>query len=80
MDGDDASSNEVHHPGAKDAFNITAQSARLQLDLLARVSGALKSRQTLKPETTIADTDITQALATYETAVSSLQEIGRAHV
>ena len=28
-DGDDASSREVHHPGSKDAFNITAQSAKI---------------------------------------------------
>ncbi|KAJ9661900.1 hypothetical protein H2198_001652 [Neophaeococcomyces mojaviensis] len=71
-DHDDASSHEMHHPETKDAFAITAQSAKLQLDLLSRVSGALNSRQTLKPDTPISDPDVTQALATYETAVSSL--------
>ena len=74
-DGEDASSHEGHHrsnPETKDAFAITAQSAKLQLDLLARVSGALKSQQTLKPDTRISDPDVTQAISTYETAVSSL--------
>ncbi|KAJ9605657.1 hypothetical protein H2200_009506 [Cladophialophora chaetospira] len=71
-DGDDASSREVHHPGSKDAFNITAQSAKLQLDLLARVSDALISRQSSQSDTTLSDPDVTQALSTYQTAVSSL--------
>lgn len=71
-DGDDVSSHEVHHPGSKDAFNITAQSAKLQLDLLSRVSDALVNRGSSKPETTLADPDVTQALQTYQTAVSSL--------
>ena len=71
-DMDDASSREVHHPGSKDAFNITAQSAKLQLDLLAKVSGALNSRQGSQPETSISDPEVTQALSAYDTAVSSL--------
>jgi len=70
--GDDASSREVHHTEAKDAFAITAQSVKLQLDLLSRVTGALNSRQTLRPDTSISDPDVAQALVTYETAVSSL--------
>ncbi|KIX08186.1 uncharacterized protein Z518_02842 [Rhinocladiella mackenziei CBS 650.93] len=71
-DGDDASSREVHHPGSKDAFNITAQSATLQLDLLARVSEALIARASSQPTTTLSDLDVSQALLTYQTAVSSL--------
>ena len=72
MDGDDASSNEVHHPGSKDAFNITAQSAKLQLDLLSRVSGALNTRQSSHPDTTLSDPDVSQAISSYDMAVSSL--------
>ena len=74
FDGDDASSHEGHHKyqETKDAFAITAQSARLQLDLLSRVSGALNSRQTLKPETPLSDGDVVEAFSTYTTAVSSL--------
>lgn len=75
FDGDDASSHEGHHRSgqeAKDAFAITAQSAKLQLELLSRVSGALNSRQTLKPDTSISEPDVVSAFSTYETAVSSL--------
>ncbi|OAL35314.1 hypothetical protein AYO20_05365 [Fonsecaea nubica] len=72
VDGDDASSREVHQPGSKDAFNITAQSAKLQLDLLARVSDALIARQTSRADTTLSDPDVAQALLTYQTAVNSL--------
>ncbi|OAP64052.1 hypothetical protein AYL99_00024 [Fonsecaea erecta] len=71
-DGDDASSREVHQPGSKDAFNITAQSAKLQLDLLARVSDALIARQSSQADTTLSDPDVAQALLTYQTAVNSL--------
>ncbi|KIX92060.1 uncharacterized protein Z520_12214 [Fonsecaea multimorphosa CBS 102226] len=71
-DGDDASSHEVHQPGSKDAFNITAQSAKLQLDLLARVSDALIARQSSQADTTLSDPDVAQALLTYQTAVNSL--------
>ena len=75
MDGDDASDEEVHVPTNKDAFNITAQSAKLQLDLLARVSGALKIEQTKNPGLKISDPEVDQALTTYETAVSSLNSM-----
>lgn len=75
MDGDDASDEEVHVPTNKDAFNITAQSAKLQLDLLARVSGALKTEQTNNPGLKISDSEVDQALTTYETAVSSLSSM-----
>jgi oxysterol-binding protein 1 len=75
VDGDDASSHEVHHPGTKDAFNITVQSAKLQLDLLARVSGALNNRASIAPETKLSDTDVVQAVSTYDTAVSSLNSL-----
>jgi len=77
-DGEDASSHEGHHRGqqdSKDAFAITAQSAKLQLDLLSRVSGALNSRHTLKPDTPISDPDVSQAFSTYESAVSSLNSL-----
>lgn len=71
-DGDDASSREFQQPGSKDAFNITAQSAKLQLDLLARVSEALIAQQSSQPSSSLSDPDVSQALFTYQTAVSSL--------
>lgn len=74
VERDDVSSHDGHHgQDVKDAFNITAQSAKLQLDLLSRVSGALNSKQTLAPNTVISDPDVASAFATYENAVSSLQ-------
>lgn len=72
-DGDDAaSSHEVHQPGTKDAFNITAQSAKLQLELLSRVSDALIARKASEPDTALSDPEVTRALSAYQTAVSSL--------
>ncbi|KAL9116069.1 MAG: hypothetical protein Q9227_000437 [Pyrenula ochraceoflavens] len=68
---DDASSREVQ-PASKDAFNITAQSAKLQLDLLGRVSAALEAETTKSPQMTISDPTITSALSTYGAAVSNL--------
>ena len=72
--GDDASDREIH-PAPKDAFNITAHSANLQLDLLAKVSSALRTEISTKPNTPIADPTIAQAVSTYEGAVRSLQSM-----
>ena len=72
--GDDASSHELK-PANKDAFNITAQSATLQLNLLAHVSGALQKEIQTKPETSISDSTIVQAFDAYEGAVKSLQSM-----
>ncbi|KIW19021.1 hypothetical protein PV08_03311 [Exophiala spinifera] len=74
-DGDDASSHEVRQPGSKDAFNITAQSAKLQLDLLARVSDALVRQKQSQPDTTLADVEVSQALSAYQEAVCSLHSL-----
>ena len=70
--GDDNSSHEVR-PANKDAFNITAQSARLQLDLLAQVSSALQSEVSQNPALMISDTTMVQALSSYESAVGNLK-------
>ncbi|KAI9795514.1 MAG: hypothetical protein M1833_006985 [Piccolia ochrophora] len=72
--GDDASAREIQ-PTSKDAFSITAQSAKLQLDLLAQVSGAIQVEQNRQPETTISSPDIVQAVASYESAVRSLRAL-----
>ncbi|KAI9831031.1 MAG: hypothetical protein M1819_005269 [Sarea resinae] len=70
--GDDASSREVQ-PGSKDAFNITAQSAKLQLDLLAQISGALQGERTKNPNMALSHPSVFQALISYEGAVRSLK-------
>ncbi|KAL8773323.1 MAG: hypothetical protein Q9209_001717 [Squamulea sp. 1 TL-2023] len=70
--GDDASDNEVQ-PATKDAFNITAHSASLQLKLLSQVSAALQSESRKDPTVQISHPTIAQAISTYESAVSSLE-------
>jgi len=70
--GDDASSHEVR-PANKDAFSITAQSAKLQLDLLEQVSSALQAEKLKNPEMTIGHSTVVQALSSYETAVGNLK-------
>jgi ankyrin repeat protein len=70
--GDDASSHDVR-PANRDAFSITAQSAKLQLDLLEQVSAALKRQQNTRPDTQISHPEIAQALSSYETAVGNLK-------
>lgn len=70
--GDDASDHEVQ-PASKDAFNITAHSASLQLNLLAQVSAALQAESIKDQVISISDPTVRQALSTYESAVASLQ-------
>ena len=69
---DDASDHEIQ-PASKDAFNITAHSASLQLNLLAQVSAALKAESAKEQAVPISDPTVVQALSTYESAVASLQ-------
>jgi len=70
--GDDTSSHEIK-PTNKDAFNITAQSAKLQLDLLAQVSAALQYEKDQNPTLKISDPTMVQALSSYESAVGNLK-------
>lgn len=70
--GDYASSHEVAAED-KDALNITAQSAKLQLDLLANVAASLQAERAKNPDMSIADPAFEQALGAYEAAVSSLK-------
>lgn len=72
--GDDASSHEMQ-PENKDAFNITAHSASLQLSLLAQVSGALQKETLKEPPVLLNSPSIVQAISTYEAAVRSLQSL-----
>ena len=71
---DDASVHEVK-PTSKDAFNITAQSAKLQLDLLTQVMSALEAERSTHPEMLISDPTIVQVTSAYEAAVRSLRDL-----
>ena len=60
-------------PAAKDAFDITAQSAKLQLDMMTQVNTALLGEQTQNPTMTISDPSIIQAVSTYDGSIRSLK-------
>ncbi|KAF2085387.1 oxysterol-binding protein [Saccharata proteae CBS 121410] len=70
--GDENSSHEAQ-PATKDAFNITAQSAKLQLDLLAQVATALQAEKAKNPAMKISDPAAVQVLSSYEAAVGNLK-------
>ncbi|KAH3954131.1 hypothetical protein HBI56_049580 [Parastagonospora nodorum] len=75
-DDDDYDDNDSGHdikPQSKDAFNITAQSAKLQLELLTSVSAALQSEKSKNPTLQIADPTMLQALASYDSAIGNLK-------
>ena len=72
--GDDASSHEMQ-PASKDAFNITAHSASLQLHLLSQVSAALQAESHKDEAVRMSDPTVVQALSTYASAVASLQSL-----
>lgn len=74
VDDDDESSGGGERPTAsKDAFNITAQSAKLQLDTMAQVSNALQAEANKNPNLSLVDPKAAQALATYDAAIKSLK-------
>jgi hypothetical protein len=72
--GDDYSMHEQPH-ATKDALNITAQSARLQLETMTSVHNALLGELTQSPSTPLSDTKVTQALSTYDAAIRSLTSL-----
>jgi len=75
-DDDDYDDNDSGHnikPQSKDAFNITAQSAKLQLELLTSVSAALQSEKSRNPTLQISDPTMLQALASYDSAIGNLK-------
>lgn len=72
-DDDDDSESGERPTASKDAFNITAQSAKLQLDTLAQVSNALQVEANRNPNMSLVDPRAAQALATYDAAIKSLK-------
>ena len=59
----------------KDAFNITAHSASMQLEMLAQVSQAMRDQTATNPATPISEPIVGQALETYASAVQSLKSM-----
>ena len=56
----------------KDAFNITAQSAKLQLDTVSSVNSAMIAEAARSPDLRLSDPKVAQALSTYDAAIRSL--------
>ncbi|KAM5466318.1 hypothetical protein MauCBS54593_006055 [Microsporum audouinii] len=80
VDGEDdyadyTSSREMRPASDKDAFSITAQSVRLQLDILHSVSGAINAEKAKNPSAALSDPTIAQGLTTYERAVDTLNSL-----
>ena len=77
-DGDDDSdsdSNTRADPPTADALALAANSARLQLDLLAQVCLALQFQREEDPKTTLGDVTVSAALNGYESAVTGLKKL-----
>jgi hypothetical protein len=69
--GDGSSDREA--PASKDAFEITAQSAKLQLDMMGQVNAALQSEQSKNPTLSISDPVAIQAVQTYDSSIRNLK-------
>lgn len=67
---EDDSSREV--PASRDAFNITAQSAKMQMDMMSQVHAALQLEQTRKPDMTLSDPAILHVVAVFDDAMRNL--------
>jgi hypothetical protein len=74
-DDDDEYSSREQPNATKDALNITAQSAKLQLETMSSVHNALLAELTQSPSTPLSDTKVTQALSTYDAAIRSLTSL-----
>ncbi|KAH7175448.1 Oxysterol-binding protein-domain-containing protein [Dactylonectria macrodidyma] len=73
MDDDDDDMSLHEEPTAtKDALNITAQSAKLQLETMSHVHAALLNELTQNPAATLSDPAVSQAFGTYDAAIRSL--------
>jgi len=70
--GDGSSDRDVPSSSSKDAFGITAQSARLQLEMLGQVNAALQAEQTKNPALTVSDPVAVQAVQTYDSSIRNL--------
>lgn len=69
--GDGSSDREA--PATKDAFDITAQSAKLQLEMMGHVNLALQAEQTKNPSLYITDPIAMQAVQTYDSSIRNLK-------
>lgn len=71
----DSDANSRKEPATSDALALAANSARLQLDLLAQVCLALQFQREEDPNTTLSDVTVSAALEGYGSAVKSLKKL-----
>ncbi|KAG9230204.1 Oxysterol-binding protein-domain-containing protein [Amylocarpus encephaloides] len=71
--GDADGSSDREAPATKDAFDITAQSAKMQLDMMAQVNAALQSEQSTNPTLNMSDSIAIQAVQTYDSSIRNLK-------
>ena len=71
----DSDANSRKEPTTSDSLSLAANSARLQLDLLAQVCLALQFQREEDPNTTLSDDTVSAALEGYEAAVKSLKKL-----
>lgn len=69
--GEDDSSREV--PASRDAFNITAQSAKMQMDLMGQVHTALQAETAKNPDMKLSDPVILEAVSAFDSALHNLK-------
>lgn len=76
IDNDDDDDDDESDPGAsnsKDAYHITAQSVKLQLEVMGQVNTALQVQQDNKPELPISDPSIVSVSQTFDSLIRNLQ-------
>ncbi|CZT12397.1 related to oxysterol-binding protein [Rhynchosporium graminicola] len=68
--GDGSSDREA--PASKDAFEITAQSAKMQLEMLGQVNAAFQAEQVRNPNLLLSDPVAMQASQAYDSSIRTL--------
>ncbi|POS87115.1 hypothetical protein EPUL_002111 [Erysiphe pulchra] len=75
-DDDDDDDEDESDPGvsnSKDAYDITAQSVKLQLEVMGQVNTALQVQQDKNPELPISDPSIISVSQTFDSLIGNLQ-------
>ncbi|KAH8811384.1 oxysterol-binding protein-like protein [Xylogone sp. PMI_703] len=69
--GDDSSERDA--PASKDAFDITAQSAKMQLEVMGQVHSAIQAELTRNPGLTVSDPVAAEAISTFDASIRNLK-------
>ncbi|KAI9732021.1 MAG: hypothetical protein M1818_007616 [Claussenomyces sp. TS43310] len=69
--GDESSSRDA--PAIKDAFDITAQSAKVQVDVMGQLYAALHAERVKDPTLPLSDPSFVQAISAFDGSIRSLK-------